>query len=67
MRRDNQDVMGEKRVKNDAGILSLDDKAKEEAWKMHYKRLLNVQFPWNPDDLSEEGPVEGQASQLPWR
>ena len=29
MRRDNQDVMGEKPVKNDAGQLSLDEEAKE--------------------------------------
>ena len=25
----------------------------------HYDRLLNVEFPWNPEDLSEESPVEG--------
>ena len=30
MRRDNQDVMGEKPVKNDAGQLSLDEEAKKE-------------------------------------
>ena len=29
MRRDNQDVMGEKPVKNDAGQLSLDEESKE--------------------------------------
>ena len=33
MRRDNQDVMGEKPVKNDAGQLSLDEESKKEAWK----------------------------------
>ena len=46
MRRDNQDVMGEKPVKNDdAGQLSLDEEAKKEAWREHYDRLLNVEFP----------------------
>ena len=35
MRRDNQDVMGEKPVKNDAGQLSLDEEAKKEAWTEH--------------------------------
>ena len=45
MRRDNQDVMGEKPVKNDAGQLSLDEEAKKEAWREHYERLLNVEFP----------------------
>ena len=61
MRHDNQDVMGEKPVKNDAGQLSLDKESKKEAWKEHYERLLNVEFPWNPEDLSEESPVEGQS------
>ena len=54
MRRDNQDVMGEKPVRNDAGQLSLDEESKKEAWKEHYERLLNIEFPWNPEDLSEE-------------
>ena len=64
MRRDNQDVMGEKPVKNDAGQLSLDEESKKEAWKEHYERLLNVEFPWNPEDLSEESPVEGPSEPI---
>ena len=64
IRRDNQDVMGEKPVKNDAGQLSLDEEAKKEAWREHYERLLNVEFPWNPEDLSEESPVEGPSEPI---
>ena len=64
MRRDNQDVMGEKPVKNDAGQLSLDEESKKEAWKEHYERLLNVEFPWNPEGLSEESPVEGPSEPI---
>ena len=64
MRRDNQDVMGEKPVKNNAGQLSLDEESKKEAWKEHYERLLNVEFPWNPEDLSEESPVEGPSKPI---
>ena len=64
MRRDNQDVMGEKPVKDDSGTLSLDQKAKEKAWKQHYEKLLNVEFPWNPEDLSEQSPVEGPSEQI---
>ena len=64
MRRDNQDVMGEKPVKNDTGQLSLDEEAKKEAWREHYERLLNVEFPWNPEDLSEESPVEGPSEPI---
>ena len=61
MRRDNEDVMGEKPVKDDSGALSLDQKAKEIARKQHYEKLLNVEFPWNPEDLSEQSPVEGPS------
>ena len=64
MRPGNQDVMGEKPVKNDAGQLSLDEEAKKEAWREHYERLLNVEFPWNPEDLSEESPVEGPSEPI---
>ena len=64
MRRDNQDVMGEKPVKNDVGQLLLDEEAKKEAWREHYERLLNVEFPWNPEDLSEESPVEGPSEPI---
>ena len=64
MCRDNQDVMGEKPVKNNAGQLSLDEESKKEAWKEHYERLLNVEFPWNPEDLSEESPVEGPSEPI---
>ena len=42
MRLDNQDVMGEKPVKNDAGQLLLDEQAKKEAWKEHYELLLYI-------------------------
>ena len=62
MRPDNQDVMGEKPVKNDAGQLSLDEESKNEAWKEHYERLLV--FPWNPEDLSEESPAEGPSEPI---
>ena len=64
MRHDNQDVMGEKPVKNDAGQLSLDEEAKKEAWREHYECLLNVEFPWNPKDLSEESPVDGPSESI---
>ena len=64
MRRDNQDVIGEKPVKNDPGQLSLDEEAKKEAVREHYERLLNVEFPWNPEDLSEESPVEGPSEPI---
>ena len=61
--------MGEKPVKNDAGQLSLDEEAKKEAWREHYERLLNVEFPWNPEDQSyqRKAQLKAQVSQSPWR
>ena len=35
------------------------DTEKKKAWKQHYGRLLNVEFPWCIEDLSEAGPVLG--------
>ena len=40
------------------------EESKKEAWKEHYERLLNVEFPWNPEDLSEESPVEGPSEPI---
>ena len=61
LKRDKQDVCGEKPVKNDAGEMSLDDESKKSAWKEHYERLLNVEFEWIPEELSREDPVEGPS------
>ena len=32
---------------------------KQKAWLEHHQRLLNVEFDWDPDHLSDELPVEG--------
>ena len=56
--------MGKKSVKTNAGQLLLDEEAKKEAWKEHYEHLLNVEFPWNPEDLSKESPVEGPSKPI---
>jgi len=59
MDRTNQDVVGEKCVRNDAGELSLGDEDKMKAWVEHYARLLNVEFEWPSDSLREVAPVAG--------
>ena len=62
LRKDNQDVVGDKCVKDDSGNLSFDNEAKKVAWKQHYERLLNEEFSWNPEDLTADpvvGPVVG--------
>ena len=55
----NQNVVGEKCVRNYAGELSLSDDDKMKAWVEHYSRLLSVEFEWPSDLLSEAPPVEG--------
>ena len=35
-----------------------------QCWREHYEHLLNVEFPWNPEDLSEESPVEGPSEPI---
>ena len=55
MTRDNQDAMGEKPVKNDAGQLSLGEEAKIADWKEHNERFLNVA-------LEPRKPVRGKPS-----
>ena len=57
MDRTNQDVVGEKCVRNDAGELSLSDDDKMKAWVEHYSRLLNVEFKWSSDLLPEGPPL----------
>ena len=31
----------------------------QRAWLEHYQRLLNVEFDWDTEHLSDEPPVEG--------
>ena len=58
-RKENVDVVGDKPVKNDAGEMSMSDDSKQKAWLEHYQRLLNAEFDWDPNHLSDESPVEG--------
>ena len=59
LRRENSDVVGDKPVKNDAEEMSLSEDSNQKAWLEHYQRLLNIEFDWDPDHLSDEPPVEG--------
>ena len=59
MRKENVNVVGDKPVKNDTGEMSMSKEAKQNAWVEHDERLLNVEFDWDPDHLSNEPPLEG--------
>ena len=37
-------------IQGDDDNLSLDDTSKKLAWKQHYERLLNIEFPWSHVD-----------------
>ena len=63
MDKTNQDVVGKKCVRNDAGELSLSDEEKMKAWVEHYARLLNVELEWESDLLPEVASVEGPPPQ----
>ena len=54
IRKQNQDVVGEKCVKDDDNNL-------KNAWKQHYQCLLNVEFPWDETSLSQIEPSIGSA------
>ena len=46
-------------MKNDAGEMSMNDDSKQKAWLQHYQRLLNAEFDWDTNHLSDELPMEG--------
>ena len=59
MRKENVDVVGDKRVKNDSGEMSMSEETKQNVWAEYYERLLNAEFDWDPDHLSNEPLLEG--------
>lgn len=59
MKSENQDIVGDKWIKNGDGNLAFDDKSKLADRKSQYEKLLDVEFPWNSSTLSEEQPFEG--------
>ena len=64
MKKTNQDVVGEKCIRNDEGNLASTEEEKKLSWKSHYEKLLNTEFDWDRDSLSEAHPVEGPAMQI---
>ena len=61
IRKQNQDIVGEKCVKDDNNKLAYSDTAKKNAWKQNYQRLLNVEFPWDETSLFHTEPSIGPA------
>ena len=42
----------------------MSEEAKQNVWAVHYERLLNVEFDWDPDHLSNEPPLKGPPIQI---
>ena len=59
MQKINQDVVGEQCVRDDTGTLACTEEAKKKAWRSHYNHLLNVEFEWKQESLSQADPVAG--------
>ena len=57
----NQDVVGEKCVRNDSGALTLTNAERKEAWNCHYGRVMNVENVWEREALPQVDPTEGPA------
>ena len=51
-------------VSNDKGELALTNAEKHLAWKDHYERLLNEEFPRDTENLVIEDSVIGTHSQI---
>ena len=61
---DNNDVIGDKCVKDKDNNLVLGDKEKLRVWKTNYEQLLNVEFDWDDSSLSIEPFVEDPAIKM---
>ena len=59
MKHENQDIVGDKCVKNDEDCLTYNESVKFKAWKSHYERLINVEFMWNSDSVPDLNPKLG--------
>ena len=43
---EHKDIVGEKCIRDDNGVLAFNGEEKKKTLKQHYERLLNVKFPW---------------------
>ena len=64
MKAANRDVVGDTCVRNDNGELAVTDTEKHLAWKEHYQRLLNEEFPWDKEGLEVDEPIIGPRPQI---
>ena len=51
---------------DESGKKVYSNEEKKKAWKQHYQRLLNIEFPWSKEDLSVVDPVLGPPTLVTW-
>ena len=64
LKNENQDIVGEKCIRDKNGNIAYDDKSKLDTWKQHYEKLLNSEFEWEEDTLPTADPVNGPALEI---
>ncbi|KAK3856635.1 hypothetical protein Pcinc_037055 [Petrolisthes cinctipes] len=64
MAKTNQDIVGEKCIRNDDGVLAINEQDKKDAWKCYYERLLNTEFPRDRENLEVTEAVAGPAIRI---
>ncbi|KAK3896219.1 hypothetical protein Pcinc_000141 [Petrolisthes cinctipes] len=64
MAKTNQDIVGEKCIRNDDGVLAIHEQDKKDAWKCYYERLLNTEFPRDRENLEVTEAVAGPAIRI---
>ena len=61
MKNENRDIVGEQCVRDDDGRIMVGSEDIKNAWRVHYNRLLNIEFEWDREGLGTVEPVAG-----PW-
>ena len=60
----NQNIVGDKFIRNDRADLATSDHGKHLAWNEHCQRVINEEFEWNKENLSVNNPVIGPHPQI---
>ena len=53
----NQNIICKQCIRNDDNVLAVSDEDKKIAWKSYYENLLNTEFVWDRNNLSQADPV----------
>ena len=64
MRNEIVNAVGDKPVKNNAWEISMCEEVKQNVCADHYKKLINVEFDWDLEHLSNKAPREGQPTPI---